>query len=194
MRKSQALGNLGGVQLSGDRKPRPGYEIDVDKDLFAYPDALKAIEHQKSVIVHAAFADSKYFFRLTSSYEPAGGQHMISSASAEADVRRIERAEAILQANRNYVDSILDDIAYAFQGASNYHEIIKFIELYWWAFPRTSIKIRKDVVIGHMQFLKKQPSGWEPFYDYRKKIYVRLANIWGYPVDDEKDQAVNIMG
>ena len=167
--------------MGGERKPRPPYERDVDIDLFKYCDALKAMEHCKSIIVQMAFANLGYMNRLTSNYGlPAATQHMASSASAEADVRRIEQVEATLQANRNYADRVIDDIAYAFQGAPSYQEITKFIELYWWTFPRTAIKIRKDVVIGHMPFLKDQDTGRKPFYDFRKRIYVRLAEVWGY--------------
>ena len=175
--------------MSGERKPRPQHEIDVDRDLFAYCDALKAIEHHKTILIQAAFGDAKYFFRLTSTYGSQGGQHMASSASAEADARRIEKAEAIVQANRNYTDSILDDIADTFQGASDYKHITKFIELYWWTFPReTTVKIRKDVVIAHMPFLKdrrtKEGYIYKPFYDFREKIYIRLAEVWGYSAKD----------
>jgi len=180
--------------LSRDRRPRPEFEKEVDRDLFAYCDSLKAIEHQKSIMVQTAFADVKYFFRLTSSYDSPGSQHMASSASAEADVRRVEQAEAILQTARNYADSIIDDIAYAFQGEPNYQEITKFIELYWWTFPRTSIKIRKEVVIGTMPFLKDQATGRKPFYDFRKYIYIRLAQVWGYKVDKETDRVLRRIG
>ena len=172
-----------------DRKPRPQYEIEVDRDLFAYSDAIRAIEHQKTKLVQLAFADIKFMFRDISSYGASGSQRGNPKPVAETVFREAEGYEAIIQVNRNYIDSILGDIEYAFQGDK---EIFKFIELYWWTFPRTSIKIRKDVVIGNMQFLKQHPSGWEPFYDYRKKIYIRLAEVWGYKVDLQSEKEVTV--
>jgi hypothetical protein len=166
--------------LGEGRKPRPQYELDVDRDLFGYTDALKAIEHHKVRLVQEALSDMSYMLRLTSNYDNSAIQHMASSSSAEADWRRIDQIEDILQAKRLYVDKVLDGIAYAFQYDKDYRDVLQFIQLYWWSFPHTGVRLRREVVIGSMRFLRQQPSGYWPFYDFRSRVYCRLAEVWGY--------------
>lgn len=132
-------------------------------------------------VTKIAYADMSYMLRLVSSYEDKGSQHFASSQSAIADIDKLGEIQRRIEAEQRYIDSVYQDIEYAFP--KNQQETLKFIALYWWEYPHTSIKIRKELTIEQMPFLRQYPSGKEPFYDYRRKIYERMGEVWGYSVE-----------
>jgi len=158
---------------------RPDYEKKVDQDLFAYRDAHRIIKIQTDKLETIALTGRK----VTATYELIeGGRGGPVNIPEENITLKILECEELIRRKREYIETIEAIIADSLPEA----EYRQFVKLYWWTCSRhTPIRMRMAVVLAEMPFLeyvdtRRRRRKRDLFYDWRNRIYRRLAEALGY--------------
>ncbi len=158
---------------------RPEHERKVDHDLFAYRDAHRIIRVQQEKLADLRLTGRK----MTATYELSeGGRGGPTNYPEETLAIKITEIEDLIQRKQDYIDAIDEIIADALPEA----EYRQFLQLYWLTCSRhTPIRMRMATVLAEMPFLeyvdrRRCRRRRDQFYDWRNRIYQRLAEALGY--------------
>jgi hypothetical protein len=161
------------------RKPKPEHEIKIDKILFKYADYKKGLEIQK-VLLHEALTDKRFGRRTTPRYESHEGKSgSITYVQEEDMIIRVEELEERISRIETYINKIDELIDFAFKDDI---EKKMFIEWYWFKPIPRDIRTRKRVTMDALRYLTNKS-----FYEWRKKIYERLAEVAGIEIEKPRD-------
>lgn len=158
------------------RKPRPHYEIEVDKMLFRYADYQVGLELQYAKLndLQAILNAGRRTTAIYEKLEGSGGEFRVQE---EDIVIMLISIEERIKSMEKYILATEGLINFAFKDDEDKKE---FIKEYWFQNIPRDIRTRKRVVLSAMPFLTH-----DSFYDWRNKIYIRLAEVAGFEAEKE---------
>lgn len=156
------------------RKARPAHEVEVDKMLFKYVDYKKGLEYQRLILgdLQASMETGRRTIPIYERLEGIGGEMRVQE---EDIVIRINLLENKIEKMEAYIKSVEGLIEYAFKG----NEEQKTFVYWYWLYPDMprDIRSRRRIVVDAMRYLT-----YNSFYDWRGKIYLRLAEAAGIEI------------
>jgi hypothetical protein len=158
---------------------RPDYEKKVDRKLFDYVDAHRQIKLAMDEVAAINLAGRK----MTATYEPmVGGRGGPVNIPEETIAIRITEVEETIRVKRSYIATI-EEIVNAALPEEDYRQ---FVRLYWWTGSKhMPVRIRMATVLAEMPYLEYMDTRRcrrkrDRFYEWRSRIYKRLAEAMGY--------------